>query len=234
MDTIQTVTGTFVQLTNPAITAPRSWNFFKILKMSGRNSTSAGTTSDMTYTIDKMFKKSSMDKDVILSTGKLNASNDCIICTPNMMSQAFTTRTIQKSFVSSGILDHRMKLCPDLHGIIQSFKVDWSKTKGGTNWFKTEIPAAILKFYKCGKILEAFYDERRFPIDFDLKGNIYRLNSNANNMHRSTVIYHPSILSDKRDIIRKANDLINESQERILQEAARLLVLNKECEMKLV
>ena len=171
--------------------------FFKILKMSGRNSTSVGTTSDMTCTVDNMFKKLSMDKGVILSTGKLNDLKDCIICTPNMMPQAFTTRKIQKAFVSSGMLDHRMKLCPDLHGIIQSFKVYWSKTKGGTNWFKTEIPAAILQFYKCGEILEYDYDERSIPIDFDLKGNLYRLNDYANNMSRSTVLYHPTILSDK-------------------------------------
>ena len=96
------------------------------------------------------------------------------------------------------------------------------------------IPAAILQFYKCGEILEYFYDEIKFPIDFDLKGSIYRLNRNANNMSRSTVLYHPSILSDKRDVIRKANNLINESLEMILQDAARLLVLNKECATKLV
>ena len=53
-------------------------------------------------------------------------------------------------------------------------------------------------------------------------------------MTRSTILYHPSILSDKRAVIKKANDLINESQESKLEDAARLLVLNKECEAKLV
>ena len=101
--------------------------------MSGRNSTSVGSMSGMTLSVDKMFKKLSVDKDVVLSTGKLNALKDCMICTPDMMTNAFTTRTIQKVFLSLGMLDHRMKLCPDLHGIIQSFKVNWSKVEGSTN-----------------------------------------------------------------------------------------------------
>ena len=36
--------------------------FFKILKISGRNSTSVGSVSDMTITVDNMFKKLGMKK----------------------------------------------------------------------------------------------------------------------------------------------------------------------------
>ena len=56
----------------------------------------------------------------------------------------------------------------------------------------------LLQFYKCGEIMKSYDDDKQFPIDFDLKGNLYHLNSNADNMSRSTVLYHPSILSEKK------------------------------------
>ena len=170
--------------------------------MSGRNFIYVGSISDMMLCVHKMFKKLSINKDVVLIIGKLHTLKDCIICTPEMMTNVFTTRTIQKAVVSSGILDHRMKLCPDLHDIIQSLKVNWSKVEGGTTWCKKQIPSTILEMYKCGEITESFYDDTKFSIDFDLKENIYKLNSNDNNMNRSTVLYHPRILADKRAVIK--------------------------------
>ena len=92
--------------------------------MSGRNTTSLGSITDMSNTVDIMFKKLTMNKEVVLSTGKRNALKDCIICSPDMMTKAFSERTIQKSFVSSGMLDNKMKRCPDIRGILQSFKVN--------------------------------------------------------------------------------------------------------------
>ena len=177
-----------------------------------------------------MFKKLSMNKEVILSTGKLNALKDCIICSPDMMTKAFSERTIQKSFVSSGMLDVKMKRCPDIRGILQSFKINWNKVDGGIKWFMKMVPNAILQMYKNGEILEPYYDEYDFPIDCDLNGNLYTLNSNANNMTRSTVLYHPTILHNKREAIKKANDTINEDQNKLTIDAKRLLVLNEECE----
>ena len=208
--------------------------FFKILKMAGRNLTSVGTVSDMTITVDKMFKKLSLNKEIILSTGKLNTLKDCIVCSPDMMTKSFSTRTIQKAFVSSGMLDVKMKQCPDISGIINSFKVNWNKVEGGINWFMKMVPAIVLEFYKNGEILEQFYDDKEFPLDFDKNGKLYRLNSNANNMTRSSVLYHPSILQNKRETIKKANDLINSDQTKALIDAEQLFVTNKECEDKLV
>ena len=83
------------------------------------------------YLVDKMFKNLSINKDMMLSTGKLNALKDCIVCTPEMTTNAFTTKTIQKAFISSGMLDDKSKLCPDLQGINNLFKMNWSKVYGG-------------------------------------------------------------------------------------------------------
>ena len=74
--------------------------------------------------------------------------------------------------------------------------------------------------------MESFYDERKFEVNHDLKGNNYVLNSNANNMTRSTVLYHPTILSEKRAVIEKANNLINKGQNQKLSNAACLLEVN--------
>ena len=131
--------------------------------MSGRNSTSVGTVSDMSLTVNKMFKKLSMHKKVVLSTGKLNALKDCVICSPDMMTKSFTSRTIQKAFVSSGMLDDKMKLCPDIRGIINSFKVNWNKVDGGINWLMAKVPDIIMEFYKNGEIQEHYYDDNHFP-----------------------------------------------------------------------
>ena len=87
---------------------------------------------------------------------------------------------------------------------------------------------------QCGEILESFYDENDVPMDCDLNGNIYKLNCNADNMTRSKVLYHPSILRSKREAITKANDSMNDDQDQILIKAEKSLLLNKECERKLV
>lgn len=40
-------------------------------------------------------------------------------------------------------------------------------------------------------MLESFYDGCDFPIVYDLNSDQYRLNSNTDNMTRSTELYHP-------------------------------------------
>lgn len=64
------------------------------------------------------------------------------------------------------------------------------------------VPDAIIQFYEYGKILETYYDMNEFPADFDLSRNLYKLNSNTNNMTPCTVLYHPSILHNNRETIR--------------------------------
>ena len=66
--------------------------------------------------------------------------------------------------------------------------------KGFGNKRKDWLPEAVLEFYKSGEILEFFYDQRGFPVDLNLNGNQYVLTSQADNMIRSRVLYHPTIL----------------------------------------
>ena len=175
-----------------------------------------------------------MDKEIVISHGKLNALKDAVVCVPDMMTKAFTERKIQKAFIISGMLDHKMKLCPDIRGIIQSFKVNWEKIDRVMEAFMKRVPEAVLEFYKSGKILESFYDQRGFPVDFYLNGNQYVLTSQADNMTRSRVLYHPTILRDKGAKIKQIIGTRNSAQEKLLSNAGQLLVLNKECEAKIV
>lgn len=88
--------------------------FKKKLKMSGRNSTSIGSISDMMNTVDMVFKKLSVNKQVILNTCNLSTLNDCIICSPDIVTKSFSTRIIQKAYISSRMLDNKMKRYPDI------------------------------------------------------------------------------------------------------------------------
>ena len=89
----------------------------------------------------------------MLTTGKLNALKYCIICSLDMMTRIFSERIFQKE-----MLDHKLKRCPDMRCMLQLFKVNWNKVEGYINWLMKIVPNTILQFYKCGAILEPFYD----------------------------------------------------------------------------
>ena len=59
---------------------------------------------------------------------------DLLITAPEMMTSAFSESSIIDSFVSTGMLDSHSKVCPDLSGIIDAFKIDWSKIGGINKW----------------------------------------------------------------------------------------------------
>ena len=60
-----------------------------------------------------------------------NALKDCISTAPFMFASSFNKEAMKKSFVDSGMLDERTNSCPDLNGLIRSFKIDWTKVEGG-------------------------------------------------------------------------------------------------------
>ena len=70
-----------------------------------------------------------------------------------------------KVFVESGMLDRRLHLCPNIYGIINSFKVNWNKVPGGKAWFMKMVPLAILEVYKSGEVIEEFYDKHNFQLN---------------------------------------------------------------------
>ena len=122
--------------------------FFNILKSSGWNCTSGGQPTALSLKINVIFAKLSKIKQLVLATGRGDLLRDCITTAPEMISNLFTQRTIQKSFVESAMLDDKSKLFPDLRGIINSFKVNWKRVPGGRNWLMKMIPQAMEEMFK--------------------------------------------------------------------------------------
>lgn len=69
-------------------------------------------------------------------------------------------------------------------------------------WNITRIGLSILSSKRDIRI---FYHESVFLFDFDLNSNIYKLNSCVDHMTRSKVLYHPSVISSERNVIKKSN-----------------------------
>ena len=56
------------------------------------------------------------------------------------------------------------------------------------------LPHIISEIYREGEVSEKFYDEHHFPKDSDQKGKIWILNSSADHLTRSKVLYHPTVV----------------------------------------
>ena len=164
--------------------------------------TSVGLTSPLTILVDIIFKKLRREKVLILSPLKENALKDCISTAPVIFASAFNKDTMKKSFVDSGMLDEWTKSCPDLNGLIRSFKIDWTKVEGGQNWLITRLRSVVSQMYVNGEVPESCYDENDYPVDKDHDGKIWRLRSNADHLTRSKVLYHPIVIQKKmKDIL---------------------------------
>ena len=97
---------------------------------------------------------------------KENALKDLLITTPDMMAKAFGEKTLVKSFVSAGMLDKKLNLCPDLFGLLSTFKIDWDLIPGGQPWFLEKLPYVIAEMYANGEVSESFYNEKRISYRF--------------------------------------------------------------------
>ena len=59
-----------------------------------------------------------------------------------------------------------------------------------------KIPAFI-EMFKCGNVLERFYDDHHFHVNKGKKCNKYIWNSDKDHLRRTNVLYHPNIILDK-------------------------------------
>ena len=65
-------------------------------------------------------------------------------------------------------------------------------------WGDSDIPY-LQQMYSEGEVSERFYDELGFPKDTDKKGNIWLLNSSADHLTRSKILYHPTVIKKRKD-----------------------------------
>ena len=95
------------------------------------------------------------------------------------------------------MIDEQTKTWPDMYAIIKSFKINWSKIKGGQKWFINILPEVLEEILTYGEVSESFYDTNKFPIDKDYDGNVCHLRSTAENLIRSKLLYHPTVILNK-------------------------------------
>ena len=104
------------------------------------------------------------------------------------------------------MLDAATKSCPDLYGMMKAFDINWRNVNGGKKWFISKLVHALIEMLDNGNIVEKFYDNHNFPINTDKKGNKYVLNSEKDHLCRTKVLYHPKIISDKKEVIKQTFD----------------------------
>ena len=71
------------------------------------------------------------------------------------------------------MIDSKTQTCDDLYGLINTFKTDWSKIKGGKQWLIDLLPLILKEIFLYGEVLESFYDKQKFPFDCDHAGNLW-------------------------------------------------------------
>ena len=55
--------------------------------------------------------------------------------------------------------------------------------------------------FTYGEVSDSFFDRNDFPLDKDHDGNIWHLRSTADHLTRSKVLYHPTVIAKKQDVI---------------------------------
>ena len=64
-----------------------------------------------------------------------------------MIAASFSSIGVVKSFVSTGMLYDKIHRCPDLYGLINSFKISWCKVSGGKKWLINECTSLISEIF---------------------------------------------------------------------------------------
>ena len=163
--------------------------------------TSVGIETPLSILVDIIFTSLRKKKQLLLSTLKENALKDFLNTTPEMIAKSLSKHTLIQPFVSAGMIDEKSKTCPDMYAIIDSFKIDWSKVHGGKRWFIGILPQLMSEMFTYGEISEEFFNANDFPLDYDHDGNIWHLKSSADHLTRSKVLYHPTAIAKKQEII---------------------------------
>ena len=193
--------------------------------------TSVGIETPLSILIDIIFTSLRKKKQLILSTLKENALKDCLNTTPEMIAKSFSKHTLIQSFVSAGMIDDKTKTCPDMYAIIDSFKINWSKIKGGKKWFIGILPKVMAEMFTYGEVSEELFNANEFPLDCDHDGNIWHLKSSADHLTRSKVLYHPTVIAKKQEVILQCMAAKNTKEMKAMDEANDVLLeLNKDCE----
>ena len=106
--------------------------------------------------------------------------------------------------------------------------------RGGKLWFLDQLHNVISEMMSEGDVVEEFYDDCSFPLDYDHDGNIWKLRSNDDHLTRSKVLYHPSVVAKKNEDIRLSVEAKTSKELKVYQDAKALMEVNKDIKVKLL
>ena len=83
----------------------------------------------------------------------------------------------------------------------------------------TRLRSVVTQMFAHGEVPELFYDDNDYPVDKDHDGNIWRLTSNADHLTRSKVLYHPTVIENKKEDILICVQARQQHQVRLITES---------------
>ena len=87
-------------------------------------------------------------------------------------------------------------------------------------------------YHPC-QVSERFYDKNNIPVDQEIEGNQYILNSTIDHVTRLNVLYHQSVLAKKRNLVERAINMRYDS----LKKTRRCTIhnqINLDCDKRLI
>ena len=118
-----------------------------------------------------VFKKLRSEKTIISPYLKEFSLKDLLHAATGTISSSFSESSTSDYFSSTGILDIKIKRYADLHRIVNSFKINWGKVKGGKQWFVRILPAVLSEMFSQGNVCETFYDDNNCTLECDHEGD---------------------------------------------------------------
>ena len=93
-----------------------------------------------------------------------------------------------------------------------------------------KIPPVLSEMYNCGEVSES----QVFPLDIEHAGIILRLKNSADHMSRSKALFHPSVITKKKEDIWISIQDKTSKEMKEFQESMNKFEMKKDSETKLV
>lgn len=95
------------------------------------------------------------------------------------------------------------------------------------------LPSVIAEIHSEREVSEKFYENHNFPLDTDQNSGIWKLNSSADHLTRSKVLYHPTVITKKREEMRLSKVAEKNKLQKVYDDAVAVYKLNKDYEAEI-
>ena len=140
---------------------------FRTQRITQKKLTTEKNDSPLQAPVEQLFADLAASGRFTLKGSKLNAIMDCIITSPRLKTRSYSEESVQKSFISAGMIDGNTKSCVDLYQMMSQSFVDFDKNLLLKESFLAAIPACLQEMLNEGFISEDFFDSIDPPCDLD-------------------------------------------------------------------